>query len=195
VVILNFWPYRILRRDDDDIKADIGSIMEHFTSKGLTFDMVIFIPNAGRYLGKIFVEMFGDSFEVNFVTVRRASTVAKINAVKEFVFRRKWLSNLMRHMEVLIRIVKFRTGIRQKMKAELEIGFDVADRRILVIDDSVDTGTTLNLVKSALLKKGAKSVATACISNHLLPDRVNVDYAVYTYALLRTRNSRDFNAI
>ena len=191
---MKFWPYRILKRDDDGIRADLDSVMQHFDTKGLTFNTIVFVPNAGYYLSKLFVGMFGNSFEVNFVTVRRASTVAKANPVKEFVFGRKWLSNLMRHVEVLIRLVKFKLGIKQKMDAELEIGFNVVGKKVLVIDDSVDTGTTMSLVKSALLEKGAESVATACISNHLLPNKVKVDYAVYNYALLRTRNSRDYYA-
>jgi hypothetical protein len=29
----------------------------------------------------------------------------------------------------------------------------------------------------------------------LLPHKVSVDYAVYKYALLRTKNSRDYNAV
>jgi phosphoribosylpyrophosphate synthetase len=192
---VKFWPYRILKRDDDGIRADLDSIMQHFAAKGFTFDTIVFVPNAGLYLSKLFVGMFDNSFEVNFVTVRRASTVTKGNPAKKFIFKREWLSNLMRHMEVLIRLVKFKLGIKQKMEAKLEIGFNVTDKRVLVIDDSVDTGTTLRLVKSALLKKGAGSVDTACISNHLLPDKVCVDYAVYTYALLRTRNSRDYDAV
>ena len=191
---MKLWPYRILKRDDDDIKADLSDIMQHFVPQGKTFDMVIFVPNAGYYLSKLFVEIFGNSFEVNLVTVRRASTVAKSNRVKEFIFKRKWLSNFMRHLEVLIRIIKFKCGIKQKMKAVPEIGFNAAGKKLLVIDDSVDTGTTLSMVKSMLLENGAASVTTACISNHLLPEKVCVDYTVYTYALLRTKNSRDYYA-
>jgi len=81
------------------------------------------------------------------------------------------------------------------METVLDVGFNVGGKKVLIIDDSVDTGTTLSMVKSALLKKGAESVSTACVSNHLLPDKVGVDYSVYTYALLRTRNSRDYNAV
>ncbi|MCK4627477.1 MAG: phosphoribosyltransferase, partial [Sedimentisphaerales bacterium] len=67
-------------------------------------------------------------------------------------------------------------------------------KKILVIDDSVDTGTTLKMVKSALMEKRVQSVSTACISNHLVPDKVDVDYSVYRYSLLRTKNSRDYYA-
>lgn len=192
---MKFWPYKILKRDDNGIKADLNDIMQHFATRDLTFDMVVFVPNAGYYLNELFSEIFDDSFEKNFVTVRRASTVSKTNFAKEFIFRRKWLSDVMRHFEVLVRLVKFKLGIRQKMSAKPEIDFNVADKRVLVIDDSVDTGTTLRIVKSALFEKGASSVTTACISNHLVPEQTTVDYAVYSHTLLRTKNSRDYNAI
>jgi hypoxanthine-guanine phosphoribosyltransferase len=72
--------------------------------------------------------------------------------------------------------------------------FSVKDKKVLVIDDDVATGTTLSLVKSTLLEHGASSVTTASISNHFLPDEIKVDYSVYKYKLLRTKNSRDYYA-
>lgn len=191
---MKLWPYRILKLNDDGIKNDLGNIMQHFFATGLTFDTIIFVPNAGLYLSKLFSEMFNDSFEVNFVTVRRVSTISKSNFAKEFIFKRKWLSNIMRHCEVLVRLVKYKLGISQKMSGRLGIDFKVTNKRILVIDDSVDTGTTLRMVKSVLLENGAQSVVTACISNHLVPDKVDVGYSVYRYRLLRTKNSRDYYA-
>lgn len=192
---IRFWPYRILKRDDDGIKTDLNTIMQHFSDAGSCFDTVVFIPNAGHYLSKLFVEMFGSSFDINFITIRRASTVSGTSFVKEFIFKRKWLSNIMRHFEVLLRLVKYKLGVTQKMIADFEVDFDVVNKRVLIIDDSLDTGTTLRMAKSALLDKGAQSVTTACISNHLLPDKVDVDYSVYRYKLLRTKNSRDYYAV
>ena len=94
-----------------------------------------------------------------------------------------------------MRLMRRRFGLKQKMVADLDIDFDPGGRRILAIDDSVDTGTTMQMVKELLLAKGAHSVKTACISNHLVPDETHVDYAVYRYRLLRTRNSRDYHAV
>jgi phosphoribosylpyrophosphate synthetase len=168
--------------------------MRHFESQGQVFDTVVFIPYAGKYLNELFVDKFGDSFDIDFVTVRRASTVKRDNLFKKFIFKRKWLSNVMRHFDVFFRLVKHKLGKRQKMLAELAIDFDVKDRRVLVIDDDIATGETLSLVKSFLLERGASSVATATISNHFLPDKINVDYSVYKYVLLRTKNSRDYYA-
>ena len=191
---MKFWPYKILNRDDNGIKADLKNIMQYFQKEGQVFDTIVFVPKAGCYLSELFIDMFDHSFDVNFVTVRRASTVSKDNLFKKFVFKRKWLSDVMRHLDVLFRLVEYKLGIRQKMVAELAIDFDVKDKRVLVIDDDIATGTTLSLVKTCLLERGASSVTTATISNHFLPDKINVDYSVYRYVMLRTKNSRDYYA-
>jgi len=191
---MKLWPYRIIRRDDDDIKSDLSNIMRHFAGKSQIFDMIVFVPNAGKYLSQLFIEIFDGSFEVNFMTVRRASTVSKDNRLKQVVFKKKCLADVMRHIEVMLRLVKYKLGVRQKMVAELTVDFDVRNKKVLVIDDDIAIGTTLELVKSTLLKLGASSVTTATISNHFLPDKIKVDYSLYCYALLRTKNSRDYYA-
>jgi hypoxanthine phosphoribosyltransferase len=191
---MGLWPYRILSRDDDDIKADLSGIMQYFMQKRQNFDMIVFVPNAGRYLSQLFVEIFDSSFEINFVTVRRASTVSKDNYLKQIIFKKKWLADAMRHIDVLLRLIRYKLGIRQAMVAELTVNFDVKNKSVLVIDDDIASGATLELVKSVLLKHDASSVTTASISNHFLPDEIKVDYSLYRYALLRTKNSRDYYA-
>ncbi|HPS55242.1 MAG TPA: phosphoribosyltransferase [Sedimentisphaerales bacterium] len=191
---MNLWPYRILKQDANDIRADLSNIMHHFDAECRVFDMIVFVPYAGIYLSDIFKELFGKSFEINFVTVRRASTVSKSNSFKRYIFKKKILADIMRHIDVLIRLIKYRIGKSQKMVTELEINFDVNGKNILIIDDDIATGTTLNKVKSILLEHGAASVTTGCISNHFLPDEIKVDYSVHRYVLLRTKNSRDFDA-
>lgn len=194
-MIKYFWPYRILMRDTHGLTMDILKIMRYFEKKEITFDTVVFIPNAGIYLSNIFIGLFGDSYDIEFITVRRASSLAKDHPIKGFVFQRKWASDFMRHVEVFLRLVKRKLKLTHKRNSQQSIDFDVKGKNILVIDDSADTGTTMKIVKSALLKKGAKAVSTACISNHLVPDEVELDFSVYRYALLRTPNSKDYYAV
>lgn len=191
---MRFWPYRVLSRDDDDIRADLSGIMQHFAQKSQTFDMIVFIPNAGKYLSRLFIEISDDFFEINYVTVRRASTVSKDNSLKQIIFKKKWLADAMRHIDVLLRLIRYKLGIKHSMVADLTVDFDVEKKKILVIDDDIASGATLELVKSVLLKHDALSVTTASISNHFLPDKIEVDYSLYRYALLRTKNSRDYYA-
>jgi UDP-N-acetylglucosamine transferase subunit ALG13/adenine/guanine phosphoribosyltransferase-like PRPP-binding protein len=188
------WPYRILRRDDEGIRADLLDIVEHFCTDGPTFTQIVFIREAGTYLGEMFAGCYDGRADVGFVTVRRASTVASRHQFKDFVWRRRWLSDVMRHVEVFVRLIRVRLGCGQKMVADVDLDFDPKGKHILVIDDSVDTGTTMNIVRSLLFEKGAALVRTACISNHLVPEKVFVDYAVYRHRLLRTRNSGDYDA-
>ena len=110
---MGLWPYRILKRDEEDIKSDLRNIMQHFAEKSQTFDMIIFVPNAGKYLSQLFVEIFDSSFNTNFVTVRRASTVSKDNRLKKVIFKKKWLADVMRHVDVLLRLMRYKLGIRQ----------------------------------------------------------------------------------
>jgi hypoxanthine-guanine phosphoribosyltransferase len=188
------WPYRILTRDDEGVAADLRRIVDHFAVNDGAFDHVVFIPNAGIYLSERLAAVVDGTVDVRFVTVRRASTVSKIGPLKAFVFKSRILSNAMRHVEVLVRRVKYALGSKQKMVADFDLDFDPQGKSILVIDDSVDTGTTIRMVKQMLCARGAATVATACISNHLVPEKVPVDYAVYRYRLLRTKNSRDYHA-
>jgi phosphoribosylpyrophosphate synthetase len=191
---MNLWPYRILKKDDEDIKRDLKNIVKHFKQNGLQFSTVVFIPSAGVYLSQMFHEVFNGSIEVRLLTIQRASTVAGNNWLKNIVFKKKSLAGLMRHVEVFLRLVKYKFGLRHKRVMQESINFDVKNKNVLVIDDSVDTGTTMNIIKSKLLLNGARNVYTACISNHLIPEKVHVDYSIYKYILLRTKNSRDYYA-
>jgi len=188
------WPYEILTTDDGGLRADLGRVMDYFQRRQRRFDTVVFIPKAGVYLSELFTDVCDHPYEVRFVTVRRASTVAREGCFKRFVFRHRRLSDVMRHVEVMARLLKYKLGIGQKMVAMAEIPFDVTNKSVLVIDDSVDTGSTLRTVERLLRQSGAASVTTACITNHLMPDKIHVDFAVHRYKLLRTKNSRDYHA-
>jgi UDP-N-acetylglucosamine transferase subunit ALG13 len=185
------WPYHILERSDSDIIEDMKNIISYFQYMK-SIDSVIFIPNAGIYLAELFKQEYGSKYPIDFVTVRRESTISEPNIIKEIILSSTLLSNIFRHIEVFIRRTKLLLRISQKMVKQQSINFDVSGKNVLVIDDSVDTGTTLKIVKKMLVDKGAKCVKTSCISNHLMPDKITVDYSVYRYALLRTKNSRDY---
>jgi len=191
---MNLWPYYILRRDDDGIREDLRSIMKHFENLRERFDYIIFIPNAGVYLADRFKEIYSDIYPINFVTIRRSTSSQKDHTAFSLIYRKKWLSSLFRHFEVLVRLLKMTFRVSHKRTVQQQVDFDIRGKSILVIDDSVDTGTTLAILKKNMIDRGAMQVRTACISNHLRPDKVQVDFSVYRYALLRTKNSRDYDA-
>ncbi|MFT5295185.1 MAG: UDP-N-acetylglucosamine transferase subunit ALG13 [Colwellia sp.] len=185
-----FWPYYILERGDDELKSDLKLIIEQFHGE---FDIVVFIPNAGTYLHQLFVEVFSNKYITQFITVRRKVSTSKNHIFKDLVFKHRNLSNFMRHVEVFLRLIKGVIKLKRNRVVSFD-GLDVHDKRVLVIDDSVDSGSTMKIVKKAIKDSGAESVMFSCISNHLTPKSVFVDFSVYEYALLRTKNSKDYES-
>lgn len=59
-----------------------------------------------------------------------------------------------------------------KPKLLEEIGFDVKDKTIILVEDRVKTGTTLNFAKKMLEDMGAKTVKTFAVNG-------NADYSLY----------------
>ena len=58
------------------------------------------------------------------------------------------------------------------------VTFEVSDKRILLVEDRVKTGTTLNFAKSMLEEMGAKSVTTFAVNG-------NADIALYNETCFR----------
>ncbi len=58
---------------------------------------------------------------------------------------------------------------------------DVKNRDVLIVDDIMDSGITLNLIKETLLKNGAKSVKTAVLLNKITKRKVEIepDFAAF----------------
>ena len=69
-------------------------------------------------------------------------------------------------MQVAIYVGTESTG---KLIVKKELSTDVAGRDVLVVEDIIDTGRTMELVKSELLKRGAKSVKVCAAFDK--PDR------------------------
>jgi len=188
------WPYYILQRDDVGLIEDLRNIIDHFERIGFSPELVVFVPQAGCHLQKLFRTAYSDRFATGTFTVRRASSTKPPHAIRRLAYRVQVLADMFRHLQVLPRLLKLKMGWSQKREIKGGIDADVIGKRILVIDDSVDTGTTMRIICERLMQEGAREVRTGCISNHLSPRVVAVDFAVYEYALLRSPTSPDYHA-
>lgn len=58
---------------------------------------------------------------------------------------------------------------------------DVKDRDVLIVDDIMDSGITLNLIKETLLKEGARSVKCAVLLNKIAKRKIAIepDFAAF----------------
>lgn len=63
----------------------------------------------------------------------------------------------------------YRGGLKStgSLKVILDVNVDIADRDIIIVEDIVDTGLTVNQIKKNLLLRGAKSVKIATMLNKL----------------------------
>lgn len=59
-----------------------------------------------------------------------------------------------------------------------EISFDVEGKKVLLVEDRVKTGTTLNYARKLLLEKGAAMVKTFAVNG-------NADYSLYNETCFR----------
>ena len=191
---VGLWPYHILELSDQELAQDLVRIMTHFKGIGYWPDLLVFVPQAGCHLRDLLLERMPNCCDVAMFSVRRACSLRRPNVLQKFIFRRRTLADIFRHVEVLLRLVKFTLKLRHNRHVEGDADSEVIGKRILIIDDSVDTGSTMRIISGRLIEAGAQEVRTACISNHMLPRKVKVDYAVHEYALLRTPNSRDYYA-
>jgi uncharacterized protein len=67
---------------------------------------------------------------------------------------------------------KFQKPLYDKPRLLEEIRFDVQDKTILLVEDRVKTGTTLNYAKELLQEAGAKAVKTFAVNG-------KADYCLY----------------
>ncbi len=191
VLSKRIWPYYIFERDGEQLKDDLQKIID-FISKDWSIDVVIFVPNAGLYLHELFTERFGDKYATGFITIRRAATLAGDSKLKAVVFRYKVLSDFARHVEVALRLVKYFLKLKRDRRVQDDMNISAKGKNVLLIDDSVDSGSTIEIGRRMLIESGAQEVKVCCVSNHLYPRKIKTDYSVYEYALLRTKNSRDY---
>ncbi len=54
-------------------------------------------------------------------------------------------------------------GSSGEVRIVADLNCDVRDRRVLIVEDVVDTGTTLHFLQKLLLERGAKEVCTAVL--------------------------------
>lgn len=61
-----------------------------------------------------------------------------------------------------------------EVRVKLDCGEDLADKQVLLLDDILDSGQTLDFAKRHLLSKGAREVLTAVLLDK--PERRKVDF-------------------
>ncbi|WP_294759862.1 hypoxanthine phosphoribosyltransferase [uncultured Lactobacillus sp.] len=106
-----------------------------------------------------------------------------VGALKGAIF---FLTDLVREMDVkaeidFLDVSSYGNEMESSGKVKLvsDLATDVKDRDVLIVEDIVDTGLTLDFMKELLKKRGAKSVKCCVLLNKEANRKVNVDIEYY----------------
>ncbi|MBI0121542.1 hypoxanthine phosphoribosyltransferase [Lactobacillus kullabergensis] len=102
-----------------------------------------------------------------------------VGALKGAIF---FLTDLVREMDVkaeidFLDVSSYGNEMESSGKVKLvsDLATDVKDRDVLIVEDIVDTGLTLDFMKELLKKRGAKSVKCCVLLNKEANRKVDVD--------------------
>ena len=106
-----------------------------------------------------------------------------VGALKGAIF---FLTDLVREMDVkaeidFLDVSSYGNEMESSGKVKLvsDLAADVKDRDVLIVEDIVDTGLTLDFMKELLKKRGAKSVKCCVLLNKEANRKVDVDIEYY----------------
>jgi len=157
-------------------------------------DLIVGIATGGEYVAEM---MFS---QVPHVTVRssRPSTEAKQSL--GFIWR--IIRNLPDFVKDGMRVAEAkwlgrrRSGTQEPLSLSADIiTFIARSKKILIVDDAIDTGMTMKRVINAIRGvEGERDIAVAVISVTMSDPIVEADYKLYTGVLVRFPWSKDFKA-
>lgn len=154
-------------------------------------DLIIYVARGSYLIGKSFVKIF----EVPLVAV---GTKRKGNELKEFIspvlsILPRWLCNLLRKVELKSNVHAEQAERRIEFLDDMN-QIDLSSvRKILIVDDSVDTGSSMLAVRSTVESKFPHCELKIAVLNVMSKSRsvISVDYSLYEDAMLRTPMSKD----
>lgn len=158
-------------------------------------DLVIGVLTGGGYVGRCLYEGLGTSSAIyKEVKLQRGSTKAKKKLYVERILKHLpyMLLNLMRIAEVEImelkaKVVKPLRYGTLSFDEETEILLKQGGKKVLIVDDCIDTGMTLKIIKDYILKKYGETniIKIAVITTAHRHPVIRADYSLFNRVLVR----------
>lgn len=141
---------RVLTLNSIDFQVHCHKLAEQISADGFRPDCIIGIRNGGAYVAHEMSKTFPEA-ECFEVSVSRPTHRQKNNSLMKSMVSILpiWLLDALRMAES--RVAQLRTKARRN--AEINISDKINARNILVVDDAIDTGATLQLVLNALQER------------------------------------------
>ena len=160
-------------------------------------DLVIGIASGGVFIARNIMEIGNFNTEYYEITCRRISTNRKKRLVlnKYLHLIPKSINNNLRILEHYIRLITnnlFQNKSVIDVDENLDIILALQKNRILIVDDAVDSGETMNIVRSFIIKNNATAdIKTAAITQTWKKPLISADYCIYHCILIRFPWSAD----
>lgn len=151
--------------------------------KDYNYDLVIFIAKGSFYIGKDLAE-FNDANLLEIFAKRKGGKLKKVIS--------PFLKIIPKKFKKFLRDKEFNSNYHEKNK-DRNISFNVEQwkkckkcEKILLVDDSVDTGYSIKFAKEAIEKFFTKSIVKVAAINYFTKSEkiVNVDYFLHKDTLL-----------
>lgn len=141
---------RVLTLNSIDFQAHCRKLAERISDDGFQPDCIIGIRNGGAYVANEMSKAFPDAERIE-VSVSRPTHRQKNNSLMKSIVSKLpvWLLDALRMAESCV--AQLRT--KGHRNAEINISDDINARKILVVDDAIDTGATMQLVLNALRER------------------------------------------
>ena len=178
---------KILTLNCSDFKSACKKLEDNIISSGFLPDIVVGIESGGRYVAD---EIFA-GVKHCYIAKHRPGNKSKKVLLSKIISKLPMLAtNTLRRIEscvLSVRLLKRVQAFEGNIPSEI---FDVY--RILVVDDAIDTGNTMQSIVMALEKKNPNAqISTAVIVKTLPSSRIVPDYCLYNDVLIRFPWSND----
>lgn len=154
-------------------------------------DLVIYVARGSYLIGKSVVKVF----KVPLIAVgaqRKGNELKELVAPFLSLFPR-WLCNLLRRCELKSNIHGVQVERHIEFLDDISLIEIASIKKVLIVDDSVDTGSSMLAVRNLVESKFPNSEIKTAVLNVMSQskDVIKVDYSLYEDAMLRTPMSKD----
>lgn len=164
-------------------------------------DIIISIKTGGKYVGDIvFQELSQDNNNIKYTwaETHRPGHNVKNNSLIQFFFQQTpiFILNWLRIIESYILRLLPKQSTKEIFlcaSKEIEQLLLEADKKILVVDDAIDSGITMNLVCEYISNRfPGNTIKTAAITTTTPNPLINADFCIYHLVLIRFPWSKDY---
>lgn len=158
------------------LKSYSGLLAEKIKQTGFIPEHVIFVERAGLLIGVEIAEYFGST--ISGIATKRSGGTAKSRVKIILRYLPRFLTHFLRRLEINSSIHE----IKNDREIFVEYPLPSREKRILLVDDAIDTGNSIQAILEYLLKNGysLERIKVAVITTTSKQPKHKADYSLFT---------------